>query len=40
MKRNGNIKLEDLGEHYWNGDKDKFYMDFESVPEELKESWR
>lgn len=31
---NGEILLEDLGEHYWNGDKDKFYMGFESVSEE------
>ena len=26
---NGDISLEDLSEHYWNGDKDKYYMGME-----------
>ena len=24
--QNGNITLEELHEHYWNGDKDRYYM--------------
>lgn len=32
--KEGKTKLEQLDNHYWNGDRDRFYMGFESVPEE------
>ena len=36
----GEISLEELDNHYWNGDRDRYYMGFESVPREPSEDWR
>lgn len=38
--QSGEITLEQLDDHYWNGDRDRYYMGFESVPTEPFLDWR
>ena len=38
--QNGTATLEELYNHYYNGDKDRFYMGFESVATEPIYDWR